>query len=158
MARFDQEFLEVFQKLDGLMQEQNRELKRAGSPVLKKVMIQVVGQMALLLRPLPFSPTSTMDLDVVSKLDFWVQKTLEGLLLEKGLHLERDGHLIWMPPDTQYEKILDLPLLELWIASAEDVIASKYRFHRKKDERLLRQYLEAFPQQREIILKKSKAP
>lgn len=156
MNVFEQELLSVFRQLNELMESYNQELKNVGSLLLKKQSIKIVGQIALLLYPLPFSPTSTMDLDTVSELNFWVQKTLENLLLEKGLHLESDRHLIWMPKSTRYEKILDLSLLELWVASPEDVIASKYRFKRKKDEQLIAQYLEVFPQQKENILKKAK--
>lgn len=155
-SKFREDLIAIFQQLHVLMEVHNQELKEQGSPLLKKQSIKIVGQIVLLLRPLPFSPTSTMDLDTVSTFDFWVQKTLESLLLEQGLHLESDGHLIWMPQSTYYEKILDLPLLELCLASAEDVIASKFRFKRKKDEQIIAQYLEAFPQQKESILKKVK--
>ncbi len=156
MSFFKQELLSVFHQLNELMEERNQELRKMGSLLLKKQTLKIVGQMALLLNSLPFSPTSTMDLDTVSKLDFWVQQVLENLLLEQGMHLESDPHLIWMPRNTQYDKILNLSLVEVWVASPEDVIASKYRFKRKKDEQLIAKYLQAFPQQKEKIIKRAR--
>lgn len=156
MDSLRQELFSIFQRLNQLIAERNLELKKLGSPPIKKQSVNIVGQVALILSALPFTLTSTMDVDVVSKLDFWVQQTLDKLLLEQGMHLEKDGHLIWMPEDTSYEKILDLTHVELRIATAEDVIASKQRFNRKKDSQLILQYLTEFPLQKEIIQKKAK--
>ena len=145
------ELLEVFKNLNSFIEEENRIAKEEGSMPISPQVIQIVGQTALILAELPFPVTATMDLDVISRLNHAVSKKLSELLLEKGLRLETDGHLIWMPKTTEYATIAEFSYVKVCVAKTEFVVASKFKFKRLKDEKLIKTYLEYFPETREQI-------
>ncbi len=145
----------LFNELNDFILQSNKDAQALGAFPLPHQKIQIVGQTALLLKELPFSITATMDLDLNLPVDHKVQKKLDDLLMAHGMQLESDGHLIWMPPDTTYEKILDYPTLSVFIADPDSVIASKFKFKRIKDQKLIQTYLEYFPDRKEIIKTKA---
>lgn len=144
-------FKALFSELNDFIFQINKEARKMGSIPLLQQTIKIVGQTALLLSDLPFTITATMDLDVVSKLDYKVQKKLNELLLVHGMQLETDGHLIWMPKDTSYKKVFEFTNLTVFIADAESVIASKFRFKRSKDQKLIQNYFDYFPDCKQTI-------
>ncbi|HBF12204.1 MAG TPA: hypothetical protein DDW49_02245 [Deltaproteobacteria bacterium] len=156
MRTIQENFKNIFGQLNEFIDAFNEEAHGMGSPSIPKQTVQIVGQTALLLADLPFPVTATMDLDVVSPLNYIVQKRLSELLLNEGMRLENDGHLIWMPQETLYQKILDFPSVEVFIALPEAVMASKLKFHRLKDQKLIQTYLKFFPEKEEEIRIQSK--
>lgn len=146
--RFREQLLEIFSELSSFIDAENRAAVTEGSPTIPKQIIRVVGQTALILAQLPFSVTATMDLDIISSLNYSVSKKLSGLLIEKGLRLETDGHLIWMPQATEYILLAEYPYVEVSLAGQEFVLASKLRFNRPKDKNLIKTYLQYFPDSR----------
>ncbi|MBX7149242.1 hypothetical protein K1X76_09145 [bacterium] len=147
------EFLDVFTELNSFIETCNAQARSEGLALIPTQTIRIVGQTALLLTPLPFSVASSMDLDVISTLDYTVSKKLEALLVEKGLQLEKDGHLIWMPSQTEYDTLFKLPYVEVEKAKPEFVVASKFKFKRPKDQKLIKDYLESFPDKKDVIKK-----
>lgn len=156
VGEFKKKFEKVFKRLNDYLEGCVQEAAREGGMAPTKQVAKIVGQMALLLAELPFAVTTTMDLDVISPIQHIAHKKLKELLLEEGMGLETDGHLIWMPKDTHYEKLWDFPWVEVWLADCASIIASKYRFKRSKDQRLIQTYLEFFPAQKEAIQNKAK--
>jgi len=136
----------VFSRLNHFIETHNKNSREEGSLPLKKQTFKIVGQMALLLSNLPFEITSTMDLDTVSSTNHFVQKELESLLTEIGIHLETDSHLIWMPKGTQYSQLFDFDWVGVLVADPKSVILSKYKFNRPKDRKLIHLYHHYFPE------------
>ena len=155
LSTFKNELIGVFREVDLFIESQNGIATEQGSLIIPKQVVQIAGQTALILAELPFPVTASMDLDVVSTLNYSVSKKLSELLIEKGLRLETDGHLIWMPKETQYTTIADFSNVEVQMAKSEFIVASKFKFKRPKDEKLIKAYLEHFPDSKEEIKKLS---
>lgn len=146
MNEENKNFREIFEELNEFLMAENKEADQMGGPFVKKQTVKIVGQAALLLADLPFPVEGTSDLDVVSSIDHVAQKKLIELLLKKGMSLDTDSHLIWMPKDTRFKKIFDFPKVEVFVAEPEDVLLSKYKFNRPQDRDLFKDYLKFFPE------------
>ncbi len=150
---FKHELSQIFESLNTFIEATNTENTQDGARSIPKQLIRLVGQTALLLGDLPFTVAASMDLDVVSQLDYVVSKKLAALLSQTGLTLETDGHLIWMPAETVYETIFEFSFVEVQMAKPEYVVASKFKFKRHKDELLIKKYLEHYPDKKDDIKK-----
>jgi len=151
MSDFDDLLKGIFEKLEGRLAQINEERRESGGLTLAPVEIKIVGQAGLLLAELPFVIAATMDLDALIDGDFVARKELGDLLLEEGIRLESDDHLIWMPPETEYLPWFDGECIKTLVAGPVAIIASKAKFQRPKDMKLLQTYLESFPQAAERI-------
>ncbi|HBF11979.1 MAG TPA: hypothetical protein DDW49_01100 [Deltaproteobacteria bacterium] len=147
-------FEAIFTGLNNFIQERNQEAPELGVPLLPKQSIKIIGQMVLVLADLPFPVERTLGLDVISPLNPFVQKQVSDLLIKEGMHLEADGHLVWMPINTSYKKIFDSLLVEVLVADVESVLASKYKFKRPKDQKLIQTFFNYFPEKVALIKKK----
>ena len=147
-------FEAIFTELNNFIQEKNQEAPGLGVPLLPKQSIKIIGQTVLVLADLPFPVEMTLGLDVISPLNPFVQKQVSDLLIKEGMYLEADGHLVWMPRNTSYEKIFDSLLVEVLVADVESVLASKYKFKRPKDQKLIQTFFNYFPEKIELIKKK----
>lgn len=126
------------------LEDEERQL--AGGQTLGPVEVKIFGQSALLLADLPFPLAGTMDLDALVAGNFWAQKKLGDLLAEEGILLETDSHLIWIPEETQFLPFYETVRLHVFVAEPDAVIASKTKFKRAKDKKIIQTYLEHFPQ------------
>lgn len=108
--------------------------------------LRLVGQLALILAELPFPVAGTTDVDVLGLEVHWISTQLQALLLELGLILEPDHHLIWMPPETHYDAWFQGEYLHVALARPIYIIASKCKFQRTKDRFLIRDYFARYPQ------------
>lgn len=156
LASFKEMCRTVFEELNGYIEKRRDEMELSGGMGLGIQTIKIVGQTALFFGELPFSVTASMDLDVISKIDHGVAKKLDSLLTENGLRLESDGHLIWMPPDTRYTLVFDLPYVKVFVADVDSVMCAKYKFNRLKDKKLIEFYLNYFPEKKETLKLRSK--
>ena len=123
--------------------------ERAEGEVLPRenYQLKIVGQMALLLADLPFPVAATMDIDILHRLPFALIKDLQRILLaEAGMILEEDQALIWMPEDAQYHPLFSGHQVEVSFADSLDVIASKCKFQRLRDKKLIEEYFKFFPE------------
>lgn len=143
-AKWFQDLMAVFEKLNEAITSYNKECFEQGSLALQKQELKIVGQVALLLNDLPFPLAATTDLDLVKNPDYSLAKKLEELLLEIGLSLEKDSSLIWMPENTTYHTLCEFSYLKVFYADHTDVMKSKKKFHREKDKRLIEMYERIF--------------
>lgn len=134
----------VFKSLNDYIVDTNQQRSAEGTILIPPQKIQIVGQMALLMADLPFPITSTTDLDMIQLPQYEVKAKLEDLLIELGLHVESDSHLIWMPQETEYLQLFEFSNLLIEVAKPEFVIASKAKFMREKDKKLLETYHKFF--------------
>lgn len=141
----DAKFKAIFEELDKRLIKENEERKKSGAILILPVKIKILGQTALLLSNLPFPIAGTMDLDARIDGDYLARKILSEILIPKGLYLESDDHLIWMPKDTKFHKWYEGDWVGVFIAETDAVIASKAKFKRGKDKELIRNYLQYFP-------------
>lgn len=139
-------FKVIFEGLDHRIIQENDERKQSGALLILPVKIRILGQTALLLSNLPFPIAGTMDLDACVDGDYLARKILSELLLPEGLYLESDDPLIWMPKDTKFYPFYEGGRVDVFIAEAVAVIASKAKFKREKDKKLIRNYLQYFPE------------
>jgi len=142
---------ELFQRLDEKIDQIEEENRREGLPRIKPANLKIVGQTALLLAELPFPLAATMDLDVLINGEFRVGQELAKLLETHGIRLESDSHLIWMPPETRYHPWFKGKNLSVEIAEAIAVIASKAKFKRLKDKKLIQTFLQCFPESKKRL-------
>lgn len=139
----------TFGALDEWIEGQIAEAHREGYIAPKTpVRLRIVGQLALLLSALDLPVAGTTDLDAIGTLEYPVQQQLQCLLRPLGLQLEPDQHLIWMPPDTIYRKWYDGLHVHVRVAAPRYVIASKCRFHRERDRRLVLEFFSRYPDDR----------
>lgn len=144
----------VFRRLDENLKQHIDAVRSRGGLVLQTpVHLQIVGQLALILRNLSIPIASTTDLDTIGAQDYTVSKVLQDLLLDIGLTLETDQHLIWMPPETIYHEFYVGEVVRVDVADPLYVMASKCKFRRHKDRILLRQYFAAYPETRSVVEK-----
>ncbi len=137
--------LPLFARLNDFIIDYNARAREEGSLTVSPQQIHIVGQTALFLNELPFQVSATADLDLMDRLDFRVSQELTHLLLKEGIRLETDSHLIWMPEGTQYLILCSHSHLDVFFAHHRDVISSKCKFKRTKDEALIKTYKNFFP-------------
>ncbi|GEM_PF-5726199 len=143
---------QCFRLFEARLQRQVKVARREGSvPPKTPLTLHIVGQMALIVSDLPIPVAGTTDLDAIGLLEYPAATLLRALLLDIGLTLETDQHLIWMPSHTKYHPWYRGPLVRVDIADPLFVIASKCKFQRAKDRALLAQYFAVFPEARKII-------
>ena len=136
---------ETFEELNEHISAHNRRSNQEGGLSIEKQSLKIVGQAALFLAELPFPITSTTDLDVLVTPPYSVQVKLRELLAKRGLVLDPDGRLIWMPKGTLYHRFFDSPWVEGLYADPESVLLSKYKFNRPDDRKLIQEYQQYYP-------------
>lgn len=144
----------LFQRFETSLKKETAELRAAGGMrPTEKVTCKIVGQVALLLANLPCDVAATTDIDILFEPTYAKNKTLETLCLDYGLTLESDHHLIWMPKETVYQPLYQGDWVKVFFAEALYVIASKCKFKRDKDKKLIQNYLRFFPESKKQITK-----
>ncbi len=142
---FKKQLVQIFEQANNFINDYNKKAMQEGFLPLSKQAVRIAGQVAMLLSDLPFSVASTTDIDCVQQPQYEVFTKLDELFLDQGLHLEKDSKLIWMPPDTVYHVLCDLPYMHVEYADHRDVMRSKERFNREKDKKLIETYRVFFP-------------
>jgi hypothetical protein len=135
----------VFNDLNAFIEEYDAECDEQGGIRIANQDIKIVGQAALLLADLPFPLLGTMDLDVINKIPFIIQKKLNELLLKNRMYLDPDGIKAWMPDNTHYLPLFNLSRLQVSFADPASVVLSKARCNRMKDRVIVENYLQHFP-------------
>lgn len=144
----------LFEQFESALEKEEKELKKAGGLApIPKVSCKIVGQMALLVADLPFDVASTIDIDILFEPPYAKTKTLEQLCLQYGLTLESDHRLIWMPKQTEFHPLFQGRLVKAVYADPLYVIASKCKFKREKDKKLIQNYFSHFLEAEEKITK-----
>ncbi|MBI4365216.1 MAG: hypothetical protein HY543_00180 [Deltaproteobacteria bacterium] len=144
-----EKFRGIFTTLDHRIAEHVREIRTQGGLLPKlPARIRIVGQLALILNALPFPVAGTTDVDALGLEDYWITTQFKEMLLDLGLSLETDHRLIWMPPKAHYTSFFDGGHLHVELAESLYVIASKCKFRRKKDQRLLWQFFSVYPDEK----------
>lgn len=146
------QIIQILQKGDDWLLQHVEEARARGEiQTVPPLQLKIVGQIALLIADLPFPITSTMDIDILHNLPYFALKKLGELFLDKGLILESDQHLIWMPEKTAYHPLFDGNYIHAVVADPLYVIASKCKFQRGRDKALIKSYFQHFPESRKEI-------
>lgn len=146
------QIIQTLQKGDDWLLHQVEEARTGGEiQTVPTLQLKIVGQIALLIADLPFAITSTMDIDILHNLPHTALKRLGELFLDRGLVLESDQHLIWMPNNTLYHPLFDGHYMHASVADPLYVIASKCKFQRARDKTLINTYLQFFPESRKEL-------
>lgn len=149
-----EELKKLFQRFDETLVKEVAERRAAGEiRVTERVYCKIVGQVALLLADLPFDIAATTDIDILFEPPHAFSKTMETICLDYGLTLESDHRLIWMPEETVYHTLYQGTWVIARFAEAKHVIASKCRFKRDKDKKLIQNYFQCFPESKNEIEK-----
>ena len=142
----------LFEQFDTALQKEAEEARQAGAlPTVEKINCKIVGQIALFLADLPFDIASTMDVDILFTPPHATTKTLKELFLHHGLALETDHRLIWMPKETKFHPLFDGIYVKASFADSLYIIASKCKFQREKDRKLIEQYFAHFSKAKDKI-------
>ena len=148
----NQLLLTLFESVDDQIGHQVDEVRHQGGLVpSQKEIFRIVGQTALLVASLPFDVTGTIDLDLTHTAPYAVTQLISKKCLDIGLVLETDQHLIWMPDDTIYHAFFTGTHISVVVAAPLYVIASKCKFKRLKDKRLIETYFQHFPNHQQTI-------
>ena len=144
----------LFEQFDAAIEKEAEEIRKAGGiPGIGKIRCNIVGQVALFLADLPFDIAATTDIDILFTPPHAATKTLKELLLNQSLILETDHRLIWMPKQTKFHLFYDGNTVKASFADSLYVVASKCKFQREKDRKLIQQYFVHFPQAPDKIKK-----
>jgi hypothetical protein len=137
---------EVFEKLDGWMLETNADYASQSLPLLRPIIIRIIGQTALLEANVKLPLAATQDVDAVARWsDDAVRRKLCELLEARGKMLDPLAHEAWMPEDTRYMPFFSGRLVTAQLAMPEYVLISKAKTAPAKNRVLLTDYLAAGP-------------
>ncbi|MGZ3723321.1 MAG: hypothetical protein ACXVA9_10340 [Bdellovibrionales bacterium] len=131
----------VFKKLDTWIEEVNANRAAAGSSLLAKVEIRVIGQTALLEANLSLEIAATMDVDLIDQIEHTVKEKFAELLREQGKVLDPVDHEAWMPTETEYVEIFAGRWLSGFLARPVFIILSKAKYAPEKNGNLIAEYL-----------------
>lgn len=137
--------LDIFSELDNWIQKENRQRFEQGSPTLDSCDIRILGQTALLEAQLDLTLALTQDVDVFANYNSEIKVQFEVLLKKQGKILDPDSHLIWMPKETQYQKIFSGVAVTGYLAQPEYVLISKGIKAPQKNTNLIVEYLAKKP-------------
>jgi hypothetical protein len=141
---------ELFRELNERIDEINRERQGAGLLGSPKAKVQILGQISLLAHEkasLILSLAQTGDLDALLVMDPIVTGELKKILTKQGLIYDEDSYLIWIPPNSKFEALLDLDHVFVESIDPESALVSKAVKAPAKNKLLIREAIasDAFP-------------
>lgn len=144
--------VQVAEKLDTWVIDQNVVARAEGLPRLRRCAIRVLGQSALLEAGVPLALAATRYVDVRADYQDAIRREFERLLSLEGRELDPLGHEIWMPRETRYEDLFRGRYVHLLLADSDAVLVSKARMAPVKNGPLLTEYLAVGPSARFLTL------
>lgn len=136
--------LKIFKKLDRVISDENSRRRINSSLPIPRFYIKLLGQMALFESKIELSLASTMDLDVYANYNSAAKKEFEMILNKFGFALDPTSNEIWMPEETEYEKIYNGMSFDGCVAKPEYVLISKAKMAKEKNRNLILQYISKF--------------
>ncbi|MBI2609461.1 MAG: hypothetical protein HYW47_07720 [Deltaproteobacteria bacterium] len=138
----------VLQELDKWLVQENNERRKIGTLLIKKVVIKVLGQMALIEAKLNLQLLETADVDAYISGEYIVIKKFDELLKMRNRFLDPDSEKVWMPKETQYTPLYKGRSVDGFLADPESVLISKALKAPVKNKNLVIEYLAHSPSQR----------
>ena len=142
----------VLQELDKWLLQENNERREIGTLLIQKVIIKVLGQMALIEAKLNLQLLETADVDAYVIGEYIVIKKFDELLKMKNRFLDPDSEKVWMPKETKYTLLYKGRYVDGFLADPESVLISKALKAPVKNKNLVIEYLAHSPSQRFFTL------
>jgi hypothetical protein len=151
----------ILAQLDEWIEKENERRKAEEDYLLSKVIIEILGQYSLIMHPdVKLTLFGTGDLDAhikslsVSGGVHEIKKKLEQLLEAEQLELESDDHLIWVPPESTFTRIMETPRLKCDVLDPLYTLCSKAIKAPEKNKILIRDALKEYGKPlKDLILK-----
>lgn len=147
----------VFQKLDAWLIAENKVRSQEGALRLPRTEIRIVGQTGLVEAHVDLELIETMDVDALGILDHLIQKKFDDLLRPYGKRFDPLSHEVWMPKETEYDRVFDGRFVRGLIARPEYILVSKAMKAPKKNFALIQEYLAKGPSETFLFLAKKYA-
>lgn len=140
----------IFEELDHHITETNEERRENGGPKVPRAGIRILGQMSLLTNEeiaARIDLLETADLDALVDTEYVVFRKLRELLRAAGLVYDETSSEVWIPPNSRFEPLFDLPNVRVERIDAESALVSKAVKAREKNRILIQEAIaaEAFP-------------
>ncbi|MBI3018116.1 MAG: hypothetical protein HYY62_09060 [Deltaproteobacteria bacterium] len=132
---------EVLKELDVWVRNENKERSSQGTLLLRKTIIRILGQTALLEAKLQLEMVGTVDVDAYIEGEHVVRKQFDELLQKRKHHLDPDSEKVWMPPETEYQIFYQGECIDGFLAHPDDVLISKALKAPERNRSLLISYL-----------------
>lgn len=145
---------DIFQELDGWVVKENELAFKSSHRLIKACEFKILGQTALLQSDLKIALQATADIDAYTNAEYSVIKKLDELLEPLGMKYDSLSSEIWMPEETEYEKIYSGKLVQVKYAYPEYLLIAKAKFAKEKNRVLLLDYLAADPSDLFFLLAK----
>lgn len=134
--------VQIFNKLNQKIELENKQRKTAGTVLIARSRIEILGQTSLLAQPemtYNLNLVQTGDLDALIRADYFVKKQLKDILPEYGFIYDEDSPFIFIPSDSKYSNFLDLSFVEVVVIDPESALVSKAVKSPEKNIQLIRQ-------------------
>lgn len=140
----------IFKKLNDQLETQNEQRREAGSKLIQRSSITILGQTSLLIQEkltYMLSLVQTGDLDAKMDAEYVVIENLKEILPEYGLIYDEDSELIFIPKNSWFNPFINLSLVEVKVIDPESALVSKAVKAPQKNIQLIRQAIasELFP-------------
>lgn len=133
--------IELVAKLDAWVVQRNLEARDKGAPTLAPCLLRLLGQSALFEMRAPLTLAVTKDVDLQANYAYAIEVELRRLLKLAGMELAALGQEIWMPKETQYERVYAGEYATLEIADMDSILLSKALKAPRKNRSLIVEYL-----------------
>lgn len=140
-------FDEIIEEVEILLEKENLERNEMGAPPVKKTIINILGQMSLLLNEttstsLPLMATA--DIDAIIKGDTIVRQYLLNIIKPKGLRLDDLSSEIWIPEDATFHEYYESNLLKVNYIDPISALTSKAIKAKEKNRFLIKHALKYY--------------
>ena len=132
----------IFQELERKIELENQDRKSSDSLLIRKVVIQLLGQMSLLANDKVSAVlhlTQTADMDALLPADHFIKTELKKILTKNGLVYDDDSHLIWIPSDAKFDVLFEFKHIRVEIIDPETALLSKAIKAPQKNKQLIQE-------------------
>ena len=132
----------VFKELDGRISLLNQKKLRDGSPTIAKTEIILLGQTSLLVNEKVsaiLTLAQTADIDAKLNMEYGVKQEFKLILKKHRLIYDEDSNLVWIPPGSKFEEVLNHKNVLVKAIDAESALVSKAVKSPGKNKQLIRQ-------------------
>jgi hypothetical protein len=147
----------VIRNLEETIEGYNKKRIKEDGFRLAKAKIILLGQFCLLANPKGSSLLeipATIDVDAKIEADYTIKRAFKLILKHEGLDYDEDSHLIWIPPESTFDKLHDSPLLEVSALSPIYAILSKAIKAKEKNRILVGEAMGVFGKKLIDLIKK----
>ena len=131
---------EIFKNLDSKIKQENAERESNGAMLVSWCEIKILGQISLFLDEgisAAIELNHTGDLDALIESEYFVKKELGNLLRAKGLYLDPDSSLVFIPPLSKFEELWRFETFVVYKIDAESALVSKAIKAKEKNKNLV---------------------